>query len=124
MPASDAAPPYGSLTGSMVFLWFVFRGIGTVILVPLVEEMFFRLYLESALRGSAPDRPAPPWRSVLAALGTAALHDRWAEAFAAGLILSWVVRRTGRITAGILAHATANLIVFGAAILTSNLHII
>lgn len=63
-----------------------------MILVPLVEEMFFRLYLESALRGSAPDRFAPPWRSVLAALGTAALfaalHDRWAEAFAAGLILS------------------------------------
>lgn len=128
VPPSGAALPYGSLSGGMILLWFVFRGIGTVILVPLVEELFFRLYLEGTLRGSAPDRPAPAWRAVLAALVTAglfaALHDRWAEAFVAGLILSWVVRRTGRITAGILAHALANAIVFGAAILTGNLHII
>lgn len=128
VPPSDGPPPYGSLSGTAVPLWFAFRGIGTVLLVPLVEEMFFRLYLESTLRGSAPDRPATLARTVLAALATAglfaALHDRWAEAFVAGLILSWVVRRTGGIVAGIVAHAVANLIVFGAAVLTGNLQII
>lgn len=128
VPPADAAPPYGSLSGAMVLLWFVFRGIGTVILVPLVEELFFRLYLESALRGAPPDRPAPGWRTALAALVSAglfaALHDRWAEAFAAGLILSLVVRRTGRITTAIIAHGLANAIVFAAAVLTGNLQII
>lgn len=125
---SDAAPPYGALTGGMVALWFVFRGIGTVILVPLVEELFFRDYLESRLRGAAPDAPAPLWRSILAILVTAALfaalHDRWAEAFVAGLAFSLLVRRTGRIADAIAAHAAANLIVFTVAMATGNLAII
>ena len=125
---SDAAPPYGALTGGMVALWFVFRGIGTVILVPLVEELFFRDYLESRLRGAAPDAPAPLWRSILAMLVTAALfaalHDRWAEAFVAGLAFSLVLRRSGRIADAIAAHAMANLIVFAAAVATGNLAII
>lgn len=125
---SDAAPPYGALAGGMVALWFVFRGIGTVILVPLVEELFFRDYLESRLRGAAPDAPAPLWRTVLAILVTAALfaalHDRWAEAFVAGLAFSLLVRRSGRIADAIAAHAAANLIVFAVAVATGNLAII
>ncbi|MCQ0969375.1 exosortase E/protease, VPEID-CTERM system (plasmid) [Paracoccus sp. TK19116] len=122
------APPYGALSGGLVLLWLVFRGIGTVLLVPLVEELFFRDYLESRIRGAAPDEPAPLWRVILAAVVTAgffaALHDRWAEALIAGLLFSWVARRSGRIADAVAAHAIANLIVFAAAILTGNLAII
>lgn len=56
---SDAAAPYGALTGGMVALWFLLCGVGTVVLVPLVEELFFRDYLESQLRGPGPDAGAP-----------------------------------------------------------------
>lgn len=57
---SDAAPPYGALTDGMAALWFLFRDVGTVVLVPLVEELFFRDYLESRLRGAGPGAAAPP----------------------------------------------------------------
>ncbi|MDO5612967.1 MAG: exosortase E/protease, VPEID-CTERM system [Paracoccus sp. (in: a-proteobacteria)] len=120
--------PYGALTGGALVLWYLFRGIGTVLLVPLVEELFFRDYLESRIRGSAPDQPAPLWRVLVAALITAALfaalHDRWVEALIAGLAFSWVTRRSGRISDAILAHAVANLIVFAVAAITGNLAII
>ncbi|AUH64996.1 exosortase E/protease, VPEID-CTERM system [Paracoccus zhejiangensis] len=124
----DGPPPYGSLAGGALALWFLFRGIGTVLLVPLVEELFFRDYLESRIRGAAPDQPAPLWRVLLAATITAglfaALHDRWIEALIAGLVFSLVTRRTGRISDAIAAHAIANLIVFGVAVGTGNLAII
>lgn len=124
----DGPAPYGALTGGMVALWFLFRGIGTVLLVPLVEELFFRDYLESRVRGAQPDQPAPLWRVLLAAGVTAtlfaALHDRWVEALLAGLAFSWVARRSGRISDAIAAHALANLIVFAVAVATGNLAII
>lgn len=129
IPVAPAeAPPYGALSGALVVVWFVFRGIGTVVLVPLVEELFFRGYLESRIRGAAPDAPAPLWRVLVAAGVTAglfaALHGRWAEALVAGLVFSLVVRRTGRVGDGVVAHAVANLIVFAAAAITGNLAMI
>ncbi|MGC9420819.1 MAG: CPBP family glutamic-type intramembrane protease, partial [Rhodovulum sp.] len=123
VPEAEGGAPYGTLAGGVLALWFVMRGIGTVVLVPLVEELFFRDYLESRLRlgrGAA-------W-AILAALITAtlfaALHDRWAEAFVAGLVFSAVARRRGRISDAIISHAVANAIVFAAAVLGGNLNII
>lgn len=126
--APSDTPPFGALSGGLVVLWFLFRGIGTVLIVPLIEELFFRDYLESRLRGSGLAESAPPWRSALAIAASAGLfallHDRWAEAFAAGVIFSLVVRRSGRIEDAIGAHALANLVVFGTAVATGNLAII
>lgn len=122
VPPADSAP-YGTLSGTMLVAWFVLRGIGTVLLVPVIEELFFRGYLERLLSiGSG-----MLW-SVFSAVVTsalfAALHDRWAEAFVAGLLLSWVMRRRGNICDAIIAHAIANAVVFAGALLTGNLAII
>ena len=87
-----------------------------------------RDYPESRLRGEGPGSAVPLWRAVAAMLVTAvlfaALHDRWAEAFGAGLAFSLLARRSGQIADAVTAHALANLIVFDVAAVTGNLAII
>ncbi|WP_299969466.1 exosortase E/protease, VPEID-CTERM system [uncultured Roseobacter sp.] len=122
--STDATPPYGALTGGMLVAWFVLRGAGTVLLVPLIEELFFRGYLETRLRHGE----GLIWK-LGAALVTAglfaALHSRWIEAFVASLLFSWAAHRNGgRLVDAILAHAVANAIVFGFAVATGNLAVI
>lgn len=126
--APTEVPAYGALTGSVLVLWFVMRGIGTVVLVPIIEELFFRDYLEHKFQslGFGTDQR---FRKILAACLTAglfaALHDRWAEAFAAGLLFSYLVqRRGGQISDAIVAHAVANLLVFAVAVAVGNLALI
>ena len=121
--APATAPPYGTLAGGLLLLWFAVRGLGTVLLVPLVEELFFRDYLEGRLRLG----PGRGW-AILAALASAAafaaLHDRWAEALVAGLVFSAVMRRRGHVTDAIQSHAVANLVVYAVAVASGNLAII
>ncbi len=84
-----------------------------------------RDYLESRLRGEGPGSAVPLWRAVAAMLVTAALfaalHNRWAEAFVAGLAFSLLARRSGQIADAVAAHALANPIVFAMAAATGNL---
>ncbi len=122
--SAEAAAPYGALTGGLLVAWFILRGAGTILLVPLIEELFFRGYLETRLRL----REGLAWKigaAVVTAGLFAALHSRWAEAFVAGLVFSWVAhRKGGRLVDAIIAHAVANAIVFGFAVLTGNLAVI
>lgn len=121
-PSEDAAP-YGALTGTLLVLWFIARGIGTSILIPIIEEVFFRGYLESRLRLGT----GPLWAVVAACVSAglfAALHGRWAEAFVAGLLFSYVASRRGNITDAIVAHAVANAIIFGTAVAQGDLSMI
>jgi len=119
----DGPPPYGTLTGMALVGWFIMRGIGTAVLVPIIEELFFRSYLEKRLRLGE----GRLWMVMAALIGGvlfAALHDRWAEAFVASLIFSWVAWRRGNITDAIASHAAANLVVFSVAWATGQVHII
>ena len=88
--------------------WVLARVLGTVLLVPVIEELFFRNYLLQLLGGSA----AQPLRLALGVLVTAALfgalHDRWALAFVAGLAYAALRLRSGRISDAIVAHMASN----------------
>lgn len=123
VPPAEGPPPYGTLTGGWLLGWYVLRGLGTVVLVPVIEELFFRDYLERRLRRG----PGPVWR-IGAALVTASLfallHDRWAEAFVAGLVFSFALSRRGKVVDAIAAHAAANAVVYGVALALGRLEII
>jgi hypothetical protein len=104
---ATADAPYGTLTGTAFAIWLVARIIGTTLLVPVIEELFFRDYLIS--------RIAPSGRGVamivavaVSTAAFAALHDRWIVAALAGLVFAALVWRSRNVTDAILAHATAN----------------
>ncbi len=123
-PAEGPAP-YGDLSGGLLVLWFAFRGIGTMLLVPLIEELFFRDYLEGRLRGADISQRVSPARDIVAIFVSAglfaALHDRWVEAFVAGLVFSVVTRRRGHVSDAIAAHALANTIIFVVSVVSGKL---
>ena len=91
-------------------LWVVCRILGTAVLVPIVEELFFRGYILRAI-----DVVGAPERRVLAILVSAGLfaflHDRWLAAGLAGLIFGLLALRRDRIADPIYAHATANAVI-------------
>ncbi len=90
-------------------VWAVGRIFGTAVLVPMVEEMFFRGYLLARLDG-----PQVWRRAVAVGVSTAAfavLHGRWLEAGLAGLVFAAVYLRRGRVTDAIWSHMAANAVV-------------
>ena len=93
--------------------WIALRLLGTIVLVPLVEEMFFRGYVLTRLDGAGLGRRllALAVSSALFAL----LHGRWVEAFAAGVVFGLLMLRRGRVSGAIQAHVVANLVVASAA---------
>ena len=120
----EGTAPYGALTGLLLVGWFIMRGIGTIVLVPVLEELFFRQYLHRLISVGT-GRAWLYFASVVTAALFAVLHDRWAEAFLAGLAFSWLVHRTGgKVTDAIVAHAVANALIFGVAVATGRLEMI
>ncbi|MGX9857176.1 exosortase E/protease, VPEID-CTERM system (plasmid) [Limimaricola variabilis] len=110
-PPEAAAPPVADTA------WLVFRLVGTAVLVPVVEELFFRGYLLGRI---APPGAVPARLWLALAVSTAcfaALHDRWIAAALAGLVFAALARRRGALGDAILAHMAANALIALAALL-------
>jgi exosortase E/protease (VPEID-CTERM system) len=103
------------LSAGVLVAWAVARILGTVILVPLVEEMFFRGYMLARLDGPQLWRRAGA--IAVSSLAFAALHGRWVEAGLAGVAFAAVMLRRGRVTDAVWAHVAANAVVAAAAAL-------
>ena len=95
------------LTPELVAFWVVLRVFGTVLLVPLAEELFFRSYLLTLLTG--------PIGRILAVCVSSALfgllHGRWVMATVAGVAFALLAIRGRGVAAAVQAHTAANLIV-------------
>ncbi|MEM1159493.1 MAG: exosortase E/protease, VPEID-CTERM system [Pseudomonadota bacterium] len=98
----------------LFMVWALSRILGTAVLVPVIEELFFRGYIMSRL-----DQGGLLWRVL--ALGVSAglfavLHDRWLAAALSGLIFGLLYLRRGRLADAIYAHAAANAVIAGWAV--------
>jgi exosortase E/protease (VPEID-CTERM system) len=110
LAAALAALPGWAMAG-----WAVARLVGTVALVPLVEELFFRGYVLARL-----DRGGAAMRALAVAVSTAAfatLHGQWLAAGIAGAVFAAVMLWRGRVTDAVVAHIVANAVVGGVALL-------
>lgn len=89
------------------------RLVGLVVVVPLIEELFWRSFLIRWLID--PDFARVPIGRVtpVSALVTAALfaleHPEWLPGLLAGLAWAWLLRQTRSVAACVVSHATANL---------------
>jgi len=101
--------PAGELDWGLIAL----RLTGAVLVVPVVEELFWRSFLMRWI-----DRrdflALPPGRSSLLALAAssavfALAHPLWLAGLIAGLTYGWLYRITGSIWFPIIAHALTNL---------------
>lgn len=96
-----------SLTGSVA--WIIARTIGTAMLVPIIEEIFFRGYVLRKL-----DTGGLAMRLLAIVVSSAAfaiLHQRWLAAFLAGIVFALLMLRRGRVSDAIYAHAGANVLI-------------
>lgn len=118
-PPENAAA-YAEAGALWAAVWVFSRVVGTTLLVPLIEEVFFRGYLMDRLGPEGSAR----WRIVLSVVVTtalfAALHDRWIEAAIAGVLFAWLKLRRGNISDPIIGHIVANGLIAGWAIATGN----
>lgn len=100
----------------VVITWLVFRFIGSVITVPIAEELGFRAYFlcrlssqEVVTRGNIPF-------SIIAFAGTSLvfgiLHNAWLAGTLAGMIYAFVRYRSQHIMDAIVAHGITNMLLF------------
>ena len=86
--------------------WITTRLLGTILIAPVVEELFFRGYLVQRLGNGS--RSALILATVISTTVFAALHVNWLMAGIAGLIFAGLMLRHGRVTDAIQAHIAAN----------------
>ena len=88
------------------------RLFGAVLVVPVVEELFWRSFVMRWLDRTDFPRQDPRhvgWRAfALTALVYGFAHSFWVAGIVAGLAYGWLYARTANLWAPVIAHATAN----------------
>ncbi len=96
-------------------VWLLFRVFGSVITVPVVEEIAFRGFLMRRLIASDFEKVPPgqfSWFSFLASSFLfGLLHGRLVAGVVAGMLYALVVYRRRNLFAAVLAHATTNALI-------------
>jgi CAAX prenyl protease-like protein len=106
-----------SLSSVPTFLsvgWIVIRLLGSVIVIPIAEELAFRGYLPILFTGSEADRHRA-WETqllpfLISSLLFGALHSSLLAGTLAGAVYYLVKLRSGRLWDAVVAHMTSNLL--------------
>jgi exosortase E/protease (VPEID-CTERM system) len=96
-------------------LWLIFRVLGSVIVIPLAEELVFRGYLIRKLIAKDFENISSTqftWLSfLLSSLLFGLLHDRWLAGTLAGMGYAIVTYRRGNLSDAVIAHMTTNTLI-------------
>jgi uncharacterized protein len=98
--------------GAMIWPLVVVRWVGAALLVPVMEELFWRSFLmrwiEAPKFEGVDPRRVGLRAVVLSTFVFTLAHTLWLSAVAAGLVYAWLYRRTGRLWSPVIAHAVTN----------------
>lgn len=103
------------LTSESAVIWLIFRVLGSVVTVPLAEELAFRGYLTRKLIAKDFENVPPgqfSWFSfALTSLLFGLLHERWIAGTLAGMGYALALYRRGQIGDAVVAHMTTNALI-------------
>lgn len=124
--AGEAAATFKPVDAQGQLIWplVVVRWLGAALLVPVMEELFWRSFLMRWV--DKPDFEQQDPRSVslkAIALSTFVFmlaHTLWLAAIVAGLAYAWLYKRTGSLWAPIVAHGVTNGLLGVWVVLTGN----
>ncbi len=90
----------------------VVRWIGAALIVPVMEELFWRSFLmrwivDARFESVVPQRVGPK-AVVLSTFVFMLAHTLWLAAIVAGLAYAWLYIRTGKLWVPVIAHAVTN----------------
>ncbi len=96
-------------------LWLGLRCFGSIVLVPIAEELAFRGYLHRVIVSRSFETVSPGQWTWLSFIATSLLfgfmHQRWIAAALAGAVYAAVMYRSGRMTDPVAAHMASNAVI-------------
>jgi hypothetical protein len=109
-PVAKFIPVGGN--GELLWPRIAVRWVGAALLVPLMEELFWRSFvmrwIDSARFEAVDPRQTSAKAVVLSTFLFMLAHTLWLAAILAGLAYAWLYRRTGRLWVPVVAHAVTN----------------
>jgi CAAX prenyl protease-like protein len=120
-PRMSAAPfdPVGWFSNSgLMWAWLAVRWFGPVLVVPFMEELFWRDFLWRTIQApndfKLADVGEKDWMAAgIVTLLFASVHIQWLTAIVWGLMIAWLLIKTRSLGACILMHATTNFLLGG-----------
>ena len=98
--------------GGLVWPLIAVRWLGASLLVPLMEELFWRSFLMRWIQNPQFEAVLPQRVGVkalvLATFVFMLAHTLWLAAIIAGLAYAWLYIRTGKLWVAVIAHAVTN----------------
>ena len=100
------------LDGRLIWPLVILRWIGAALVVPLMEELFWRSFLMRWVEHPQFERVDPQRVGLKAIVVTTFIfmlaHTLWLAAVVAGLAYAVMYRRTGKLWSAVIAHAVTN----------------
>jgi uncharacterized protein len=98
--------------GQPIWTLIALRLVGAALVVPVMEELFWRSFLMRWVQHPGFERVDPQTVGlraiVLSTFIFTLAHTLWLAAVVAGLAYAWLYRRTGKLWTSVIAHAVTN----------------
>jgi uncharacterized protein len=114
MQLGDASAAFKPVTAQGGLDWplIIVRWIGAALLVPVMEELFWRSFLMRWIANPNFEQASPQQVGlkaiVLSTFVFMLAHTLWLAAIVAGLAYAWLYVRTGKLWLAVVAHAVTN----------------
>lgn len=118
--------PHEHFTGPLLWMFIAVRWLGPTLVVPFMEELFWRDYLWRTLLAPNDFKLAKVGEAdtrviAIGAIAFAAVHlQMWATAIVWALLIAWLLVRTKSLGACIVAHAVTNFLLGGYVLLAGD----